>query len=127
MATLLSDIVDYIVEELGLVVDTDLFLAVEPSSSMGKAAVVREVPGSFENESGLIVQSFQIDCKDLDYNISEALANSIYVLFNHKPGFSGEGIGNRSIKYCEPTSRPVPIIRDELGRFIFIVPFLLRM
>jgi len=126
MATLISDLLDYIATQASLTVDTDLFLGSEVPNIRGDLAVLRHIPGSVENESGLEEIMMQALCKGDSYVSGKTLADTIYEIINHKPGFSDASLASHDIFYCEPAGMPYPIGRDDQAGYLFAVNFILR-
>jgi len=126
MATLISDLADYIAEQASLTVDTDLFIGAEVPNIVGTFAVLRDIPGSIENWSGLEQIHFQLMCTGNSYVDSKMLADQLYEVIKHKPGFADADLITHNVFYCEPTSLPYPVGRDDQGGYIFSVNFLIK-
>lgn len=120
-----KSLVDYIEAQTSLVTDTDLFVGAEVVDSPAKCVIVTETAGSNDSWSGLQIRTVQIIGKDLSYIEAEALIESVYDLFAHKPGFPSDGL-NEDIFYCDVISRPTLISRDERGSYIFTANLLFR-
>lgn len=121
----LEDLTDYVEAQTSLIIDTDLFIASEPTDSPTKFAVITESPGCYETESGMQVQPIQVLTKDLTYLTAQALANTIFNVLKNKPGFSDVDLS--AVFYCEDLSMPFCVGQDDRGRWVFSTNFLIRM
>jgi hypothetical protein len=126
MTTLINALADYFAESSGLVIDTNFYIGADVAESEAGSVVLREIAGSGETESHMITRSFQMACKGNSYMSGLALAETMYALINHKPGYSANDV-NQPIFYVRPLSRPMALDRDVLGNYIFVVNFIIKM
>ena len=119
----LTDFIDFIAEQTGLIVDTNLFIAAEPVDAPDSLTIIT-ASGGYENESGLQLQPVQVISKDLTFLSAQTLAYKVHNVLNHKPGFSG--LDGYSIFYCQSITMPQCLGQDERSRWIFSTNFYIR-
>uniref|UniRef100_A0A6M3LJQ0 Tail protein n=1 Tax=viral metagenome TaxID=1070528 RepID=A0A6M3LJQ0_9ZZZZ len=124
--SLIVNIAKHIAASTAWIMDVSLFVGGDILASPATCVVVREVPGSNENWSGLQERAIQIVCQGLDYVTTEDSAEAIFTLFKHKAGFSGVNLVGEGILYCDAMLRPTLMDRDERGSFIFAMSFVMR-
>ena len=118
------DIADYLASEIAaLVVDANLFVGDEPADSPDECVTIVGSPG-YDNESGIEIRPFQVIVKNTSYVPTQTLAYDVYDLLMNKPGFPST---IEDVFYCEVLNSPSPLQRDERGRWVFSMNFLLRM
>ncbi len=126
MATLISDFADYIATQASLTVDIDLFIGSGDPNTTEPYAILKQIPGSNENYSGLEQVLFQLQVTGRSYVQGETLINTLYGIINHKPGFSSAGLSTHKIFYCEPKGMPYLIGRDDMGGYVWATNFILK-
>lgn len=119
--SLAVDLATYIEANSSLVLDTNLFVAEEIMESPDSCMIVIASPGSYDTESGMEKRAIQVLAKAKSYVDTETLAYVAFDLLKNKPGF--DTVSN--IFYCEVLSAPYPADRDERGRYIFSMNFLI--
>ena len=124
--SLILNLTKHIETNSSLVIDTDLFVGGDVVDAPAKAVIVREIPGSTGNWSGLEQRLVQILCMDLAYIDAETLSRTVYDILANKPGFSGVDLASESIFFCESFMMPTPLERNERGSFIFSMSFIIR-
>lgn len=124
--SLIVNIVDFIATETSLTADVDLFVGGEAYDAPDKAVIVRELgPSSTQNDSGMESRAVQFLIKELAYVNAETLAETVFNLFAHKPGFA-VGDLDEDIFYVDVINRPGLVDRDERGAYIFTFNLLIR-
>jgi len=124
--SLIVNIVEYIDAQTTLTADTDLFVGGEIHDATDKAVIVRELgPSSIQNYSGMETRAVQFLIKELAYVNAETLAETVFNLFAHKPGFPTLDL-DEDIFYVDVINRPGLIDRDERGAYIFAFNLLIR-
>ena len=123
--SLIVSIINFIEAQTSLTADVDLFVGGESSGAPDKAVIVRESPSSIQNDSGMQGRAIQFLIKELAYVNAETLAETVFNLFAHKPGFS-TGDLNEDIFYVDVINRPGLIDRDERGAYIFAFNLFIR-
>lgn len=124
--SLMLNIAKFIAANTSWVMDTDLFVGGDVTDSPAKSVIVREMPGSNKNYSGLEERSIQILVKDLAPVDTETAAIVIFNLLEHKAGFSDANLVGENIFYCDALSMPTILSRDARGSHIFSMTFLVR-
>lgn len=124
--SLVVNIVNFIDAQTSLTADTDLFVGGESVGAPDKGVTVRELgPSSIQNRSGMESRAVQILIKELAYVDAETLAETVFNLLAHKPGFVVGDI-DENIFYVDVINRPGLIDRDERGAYIFAFNLLIR-
>ena len=124
--SLIVNIVNFIDAETSLTADVDLFVGGELSGAPNKAVIVRELgPSSGQNYSGMQGRAIQFLIKELAYVNAETLAETVFNLFAHKPGFAVGDI-DENIFYVDVINRPGLVDRDERGAYVFAFNLLIR-
>ena len=123
--SLIVSVVDYIAAQTSLVVDVDLFIGGELPGATEKSVVVKETPSSTQNRSGLQTRAVQFLIKELGYVTAETLAEQLFDLFAHKPGFSSGDVA-QGVLYVDVINRPALLDRDARGACIFVFNLLFR-
>lgn len=120
--SLVVDLANFIAANSSLVVDTDLFVGSEIVSTHPGSIIIREVPGSTENWSGLEGRTVQLLSLDTGYVNAETLINTVYDLLANKAGLASVS----GIFYIEVLTMPGILERDERGNYIFVSNLLVR-
>ena len=120
--SLIVDLATFIASSSSLVMDTNLLVGNEVVDTPSGSIIVREIPGSLENWSGLSSRMVQLLALDLGYVNAETLIYIPYNLLANKAGLSTLA----NIFYVEVLSMPGLITRDERGNFIFSMSILVR-
>ena len=117
--SLVKNLCLYIEDQTDLTIDTDLFVGGETIETPTTFAWVAEVPGSNETENGLEERYIQVSAVSNSYITTETLANTLYDVLNHKPGFSSALLSSENIFYCEPLTMPTPQRRQSNAGWVF--------
>lgn len=121
--SLTQDIVSYVATNSALVNDDTIYVGAETSDvGMDGCVVVREVPGSIENWSGMEGRMIQVLAKHPGYAEAEALLKIAFDLLANKPGFASI----ISALYARVVGRPGYIDRDANGNFVFSATLLFQ-
>ncbi len=124
--SLTTNLVSHIATNSSLVIDTDLFVAQAPFDNPNSCVWVQEVAGSTKNESELQQRIIAVYTQDITYLLAETLANVVFDILEHKPGFSGDDLSSENILYCEPVGMPGILHQDSKGRYVFLSTFMVR-
>lgn len=121
----IEDLVDYVEDNTTLVIDTDLFIGADQPDTPYKCVLITEFAGGGEDWSGHKTKPVQVLAKDLTYLTAQALAETVYALFQNMAGFSETALSD--VLFCEVLNVPFPVGRDGRGCYIFSSNFLFRM
>jgi hypothetical protein len=120
--SLVVDLATYIAASSSLVIDTDLFIGNEVEDTPSGSIIIREIPGSLENWSGLEERMIQILALDPGYINAETLILIPYNLLAEKAGFTSLA----GIFFVEVLSMPGVVARDPRGNYVFGANFVVR-
>ena len=120
--SLIVEIVEFIDASSSLTADTDLFVGGEVVDVPSGSVIIRELPGSTENWSGMKERMIQVLALDLGYVNAETLIQTVHSLLCNKAGFAT----NITAFYCECASSPGILSRDERGNYIFSANYIVR-